>query len=115
MIKKIFLQDALPIEFGAYTEYDCTMVFRYIVPTSGDYTFTITSDFDTYMYVIDPRSSELLVLNVNYNDDSGEGMNPLITTHLDAGVPYLIIFSAYNPHSVPESGDTTLTISITEA
>lgn len=55
---------------------------------------------DTYMYVIDPRSSSELVSGNNFNDDSGTGLNPLITTNLTAGVQYLIIYSMYNPNSL---------------
>ncbi len=67
-------------------------------------------EFDTYIYVIDPRSSKLVKTNVNYNDDSGEGMNPLLTTTLEANVPYLIIYSAFNPNSLTSTQDLTVKI-----
>ncbi len=54
------------------------------------------------MYVIDPRSSEPLN-GSDYNDDSGEGFNPIITKNLTANIPYLVIYSSYNLSTTPES------------
>ncbi|MDE5565532.1 MAG: hypothetical protein K2I77_00975, partial [Anaeroplasmataceae bacterium] len=87
-----------------------TRVITFSPSTSAKYTFTIESDFDTYIYVIDPRSNELIVVNKNYNDDSGEGMNPLLTRELEAGIPYFVIYSAYNPSSLQETKNVTLKI-----
>lgn len=92
----------------AQTNYSRVITFK--APSADEYTFEINSDFDTYIYVIDPRSNSAIVYNVNYNDDSGEGMNPLLTTYLDANIPYLIIYSAYNPGSPAETRDLTLHI-----
>ena len=89
--------------------YTRVLVFKPTV--SGDYKFEIESEFDTYLYVIDPSSTASLVYNVNYNDNSGEGNNPLMTTYLTANVPYLVIYSAYNPASLTEDLDLTLRIS----
>ena len=96
--------------WGTYAQKNYVRVITYTPPSSGSYTFTIESEFDTYIYVIDPRSSELVKINVNYNDDSGEGMNPLLTTTLEANVPYLIIYSAYNPNSLTETQNLTVKI-----
>lgn len=94
-----------------FAQPNYTRVITFTPPSSGSYTFTIESEFDTYIYVIDPRSSELVKFNVNYNDDGGEGMNPLLTTALEANVPYLIIYSAYNPNSLTETQSLTVQIS----
>ena len=63
-------------------------------------TVQLKSDLDTFLYVIDPRSSEAISSNPNdpssFDDDSGEGNNGKITKILDANVDYLIIVSAYN-------------------
>lgn len=96
--------------FNTYAQPNYTRVITYKAPTSGNYIFEIESDFDTYIYVIDPRSSSLIVYNVNYNDDSGEGSNPLMTTYLDANIPYLIVYSAYNPSSLSATTDLRLHI-----
>lgn len=97
--------------WGTYAQPNYTRVITFNVPTSGNYKFEIESEFDTYIYVIDPRSSSAIVYNVNYNDDSGEGMNPLLTTYLDENVPYLVIYSAYNPNALTETTYLTLHIS----
>jgi len=85
-------------------------VVTFTPPSSGDYTFTIESDIDTYMYVIDPRSSELLILGADYDDDSGEAANPLLTKTLSSGIKYLIVYSAWNPSSLQETVPITIRI-----
>lgn len=97
----------------AWTTYmykNCTRVMTFTPPSTGKYTFTIASSFDSYIYVIDPRSSSALSSSMNYNDDSGEGSNPLLTTTLTANVPYLIIYSAYNPSTLTATMRLTLNI-----
>lgn len=96
--------------FSTYAQQGYTRVITFTPPSSAKYTFTIESDFDTYIYVIDPRSNELIVFNIDYNDDGGEDMNPLLTRELEANIPYLIIYSAYNPYFLNETKDITLRI-----
>lgn len=93
-----------------YAQKNYTRVITYTPPSRGSYTFTIDSDFDTYIYVIDPRSSELVKVSRNYDDDSGEGMNPLLTTTLEADVPYLVIYSAFDPYSLTSTQSLTVQI-----
>lgn len=76
------------------------------------YTATIISDFDTFVYVIDPTSTDILVAGVNYDDDSGSGLNPLLTSYLLTGTPYLIVFSAYSPLELTETKSLTLRIAV---
>lgn len=76
------------------------------------YTATIISDLDTFVYVIDPTSTDILVAGVNYDDDSGSGLNPLLTTFLFTGTPYLIVFSAYSPLELTETKSLTLRIAV---
>lgn len=92
----------------AQTNYSRVITFK--APSAGEYTFEINSDFDTYIYVIDPRSSKPLIINKDYNDDSGEGMNPLLTVELSANIPYLIIYSAYNPGGLTEQKELSVHI-----
>lgn len=96
--------------WGTYAEPNYTRVITYKTASSGSYNFEIESNFDTYIYVIDPRSNTAITENVNYNDDGGEGLNPSLTTHLNADVPYLIIYCAYNPSTLTETMDLTLKI-----
>lgn len=95
---------------NTYAAPNCTRVVTFTPPSSGDYTFTIESDIDTYMYVIDPRSSELLILGTDYDDDSGEAANPLLTKTLSSGIKYLIVYSAWNPSSLQETVPITIRI-----
>ncbi|MBR2025148.1 MAG: hypothetical protein IKA02_05010, partial [Clostridia bacterium] len=78
---------------------------------SGMYKFEIQSNYDTYIYVIDPRSNEKLVVNVDFNDDGGEGLNPLLIKHLDANVSYMVVYSMYNPNTIDARKDMTLIVS----
>ena len=94
------LQTKTDHSFGGSIQKGHAEIFAFKPPVAGTYTFTIESDYDTYMYIIDPRSSELLVINVDYNDDSGEGMNPLLSKTLEAGIPYLIVITALNPSAI---------------
>lgn len=93
-----------------FAEPNSTKVMTFTPPSTGSYTFKIQSGIDTYMYVIDPRTSSAVTYGKNYDDDSGEGLNPLLTTNLTAGVPYLIIYSTYNPSSLASKTGFTLAI-----
>lgn len=85
------------------TQYYTHMV-TYTPPSSGSYTISLESEFDNYLYVFDPRSSELMKPGIDYNDDSN-GHNASITRDLEAGVPYLIITCQYDPSSAFENLD----------
>ncbi len=86
-------------------------VYRFKTTSAGDYTFAISSDLDTFLYVIDPRSSEAVEFDVDYNDDDGEGNNPLLTRHLDANVDYFVVVCLYDPASITSGESVTLSIS----
>lgn len=87
------------------------MTYKYSV--TQDLTMNVTSEVDTYLYIIDPRSTELIkaaststVGDDNlYNDDYGGTRNSKITKTFDANVPYLVIVSAYNPSSSTSVGE----------
>ncbi len=83
---------------GSLLEYDST-ILRYESSTAKSVTFTTNCEFDAYLYVIDPRSTEAISSNgaSGYNDDSAGNMQAKITKQLDANVPYLVILTAYNP------------------
>ena len=76
-------------------------LLRYSAPTVKTVTFTTETSFDSYLYVIDPRSADPISSNGNahstYNDDGAGNFDAEITKKLDANIPYLIIISAYNP------------------
>ncbi len=85
-----------------------TKVLTYTSTTNGTYTFDLDSTFDNYLYVIDPRSSNSLVYDVDYNDDGGEGLNARLTKSLEANVTYYIICSKYNPSISFSSSDSSV-------
>ncbi len=87
-----------------------TSVITFKAPSDGEYTFSISSDYDTYLYVIDPRASRMLVVNQDYNDDAGDGLNARVTKMLDANIPYLLVYCAYNPANASQVGDVSIHI-----
>ena len=86
-------------------EQNYTKMITYNPKISGNYIFDLTSTYDNYLYVIDPRNNELLIQNVDYNDDGGSGLNAKLTKHLVEGVDYLVICSKYNPGTSLSSTD----------
>ena len=93
-----------------YAEPNSTKIMTFTPSSAGSYTFKIDSSADTYIYVIDPRTNTTLIRGQHYDDDSGEGLNTLLTTNLTAGIPYLIIYSTYNPGSLTSRVDLTLAV-----
>ena len=93
-----------------YAYPNCTRVMTFTPSSSGSYTFKTESAIDMYIYVIDPRLSTAIT-SASYNDDSGEGLNPLLTKTLTAGVPYLVIYCPYNPNALSSMQRLTLIIS----
>ena len=74
--------------------------------TSCNHTIELISTFDNYLYVFDPESAQIGVAGVDYDDDSGSGTNAKITRYMQAGKPYLIIFSQYDPSTPITDYDT---------
>ena len=86
-----------------YYQVDCvqrkTSIFNY-VPLSGTGTFTaeLTSNLDTYLYVIDALNGY-----VYEDDDSGDGLNAKVTFNGSSGLKYLIMVTQYNPSNNPST------------
>ncbi len=81
-------------------------LLTYQYSTTRDLTMNLSSEIDTYLYIIDPRSTELTHiadgtttkgLDSLYNDDHDGLRDSEITKTFDAEVPYLVIASAINP------------------
>ena len=92
-----------PITLSTNAIPNNSKVFVFIPPESREYSFEITSNFDTFLYLIDPRSTDPIVNNVNYNDNGGVGANAYLTVTLNAYVQYLVIYSAANPGTLTET------------
>lgn len=87
----------------------------YQFSTTQVLTMHVTSSVDPYLYIIDPRSAEPLAaastsqpastqdLPCLYNDDYGGTRDSQITKTFQAGIPYLVLVSMYNPSSSPDS------------
>lgn len=87
-------------EVGFITETCETEVITFTPPVSGVYSFEIqTTQFYSYIHIIDPRSKDPLIYGVDHIGASGGAKNVYIEKELDAGVPYLIILSPYSPEA----------------
>lgn len=82
--------------FNSYLATHYSKMVTWTVPEDGNYKISLTSDYDNYLYVIDPESSELNVYNVNYNDDC-DGRNAGITGTFKKDKKYVIVYGQYNP------------------
>ena len=94
--------------FNSYVSQYNSMVVTFTPPVSGNYTISLESEFDNYLYVINPTSYNALVQNVDYNDDSNNSTNASLTKYFDTNITYLIVFCQYNPSHIfsnLDSGD----------
>ena len=92
--------------FNSYVSQYNSMVVTFTPPVSGNYTISLESEFDNYLYVINPTSYNALVLNVDYNDDSNNTTNASLTKYFDTNITYLIVFCQYNPTHMFSNLDT---------
>lgn len=94
-----FLEISDSAILSTYMQEGGTYVYKFIPSESRLY--TITTEIvdeeniqDMYLYLIDPRST----LNIVYDDDGGlEESQARIRINLEAGVPYLLIITRFNP------------------
>ncbi len=82
--------------FGSYLSRYNSKVISWTPVESGNYKITLTSEFDNYLYVIDPSSSELNKNNVHQNDDF-DGRNAGLEGYYSKDITYFIVFAQYNP------------------
>lgn len=96
--------------FNTWTVLNQTKCITFSAPSDGTYTFEIISDYDTYLYVIDPQSFSTWKNGVDYDDDSGTNFNALISRELTAGIPYLVVYSSFNIQNSSSIGNVTVNI-----
>ena len=96
--------------FNTWTVLNQTKCITFSAPSDGVYTFEMISDYDTYLYVIDPQSFSIWKNGVDYDDDSGTSFNALISRELKAGIPYLVVYSSYNIQNSSSIGNVTVSI-----
>lgn len=93
-------------------------LFRYKFDSDGLATFKMSASSDTYLYIIDPTSTEIIAQYANsnydvdnmYDDDSGGNYQAKITKRVQANKEYLVIISFYNPNTM--SGEFSITSSL---
>jgi len=84
-----------------------SMVVTWTPNSSGNYTISLESEFDNYLYVINPSSSNKIINNVDYNDDEHPGIrNAKLTNYYDSSITYLIVFCQFNPSNIFDNLDT---------
>lgn len=81
--------------FNTFSTKGYVRLFTYTPSEKDYYTVETEGDIDTYIYLIDPRSTYLLSSS-DYNDDAGEGLNASLNKELAANVPYLIVYTRYS-------------------
>lgn len=103
------------IDDYTYSSYLLTGYSRMVTwkaPESGTYQFDLTSQFDNFLYMIDPSSSTLLKKDVDYNDDS-DGTDARLTKTVTQGKTYAFICSPYNlQNSIGTNNDIVLKITV---
>lgn len=67
-------------------------LYTYTPTAKGNYMIKTLGNTDTYLYLIDPRSTYLLYES-SYNDNGAEGLNAAVNKELAQDVPYLIVGS----------------------
>lgn len=102
-----------------YAEQGYSKLITFTPSYSNNYTVETKSDIDTYLYLIDPRSTYKMKSTIDtldvpcvYNDDDGENLNAKITKKLAKNIPYMIVYSRYN---VGVSGTSNLELLIYES
>ena len=83
-------------KFTSYATKGYVRAMVFVPPSTATYKIYLDSIFDSYLYVIDPRSTAPIQENVDYNDN-GIGLNGMITKELEADVPYFIIYGQKDP------------------
>lgn len=85
--------------FTTYLTRYNSKVLTWTPSESGNYKITLTSEFDNYLYVVDPRSAELNVYDVHENDDFDDDvdLNAGIVGYYEKDITYFVVLSQFNP------------------
>ena len=89
----------------SYAQNNYVQIFTFTPSVTGNYRIFLETEFDSYLYVIDPRSSSVLVEGTDYDDDGCSEYDGYIWRELTVNVPYLIVFSHYDLSYVFEDLD----------
>ncbi|MCH5172533.1 MAG: hypothetical protein J1F31_06880 [Erysipelotrichales bacterium] len=83
-------------DFYSYAQQHWTKILTYTPEQTGKHSIELECVFDSYLYVLDPRSPDSILLNNESDDDSGTNFASKLIKDLNQGIPYLIIYSQYN-------------------
>lgn len=90
--------------YSTYVPQYESVVIRWTPVVSGYYCLQLTSNFDSYLYVINPESANLLIADVDYNDDyvydedhDLYDEDSQLCGQYDANKTYLIVIGKYDP------------------
>ncbi len=108
-LKYIIFEDNY--NFNVTFEPNQTQVFVYVPPENGSYTISTTGNKDTYIYLIDPLSTNEITSS-NYNDNGGTNNNASLTATLQGQKIYFVIVSLKDPSSI--TSNTTVNVSIVQ-
>ncbi len=105
-------------EYETYLERGYVNIVTVRPSTSGSYTFELVSNTNTYIYIIDPRSTALVRVNINCADNHkgaiGTDLDPRITLELDAGIKYYVIIAPYSPVLIAENQTVDVALIVTK-
>lgn len=88
------------------------IVATFTPTTTRSYSFTLSSSFDSYLYVLDPRKTSSMTYGQEYDDDSAGNLNAKLVTTLNANITYLVIVAQYNPSDAFPNGNSMNTVTI---
>ena len=86
--------------FNTFHNKGYVRLITYTPPKKGYYTVKTEGSVDTYLYLIDPRSTYCVDdIDGGCNDDSETDVNAVIYRELSANIPYLVIYSKFHLYS----------------
>lgn len=92
-----------------YLDQYCSTSFTVSPLYSTTYNITVTSGFDSYLYVLDPTSGYAMIYQIEYDDDSNGNLDAALSVYLETNKDYYVIVTQYNP-SENISNSSTLCI-----
>lgn len=99
----IFNTTSNNLTFSTFAYQGYSRLITFTPSSMGTFQIETESDIDTYLYLIDPRSTYKMKSTTTttdvpcvYNDDGGTNLNAKITKQLAKNIPYMIVYSRYN-------------------
>lgn len=81
--------------FGTYSTSGYSRMITFTPTATKNHVIETEGDIDTYLYVIDPRSTYRTIGSDWSDDDSGEGTNAKVEGKMSIDIPYLIVYSRF--------------------